>query len=32
MPSVMATLSNIGGILCSMPQSLDDAHYQSAIQ
>jgi len=24
---VMATLSNIGGALCSTPQSLADAHY-----
>jgi len=24
---VMATLPNIGGTLCSMPQSLADAHY-----
>ena len=28
MPSVMAALPNIGGALCSMPQSLADAHYQ----
>ena len=27
MPNVMATLLNIGGALCSMPQSLADAHY-----
>ena len=27
MPNVMATLPNIGGALCSMPQSLADAHY-----
>jgi len=27
MPDVMATLLNIGGALCSMPQSLADAHY-----
>jgi len=26
MPNVMAALPNIGGALCSMPQSLDDAH------
>jgi len=26
MPNVMAALSNIGGALCSMPQSLADAH------
>jgi len=28
MPNVMVALSNIGGALCSMPQSLADAHYQ----
>jgi len=27
MPNVMAALSNIGGALCSMPQSLVDARY-----
>jgi len=27
MPNVMATLSNIGGALCSTPQSLADAYY-----
>jgi len=27
MPNVMAALPNIGGALCSMPQSLPDAHY-----
>jgi len=27
MPKVMATLPNIGGTLCSMLQSLADAHY-----
>ena len=27
MPNVMAALLNIGGALCSMPQSLPDAHY-----
>jgi len=27
MPNVMAALSNIGGALCSTPQSLADAHY-----
>jgi len=32
MPSVMGTLPNVGGILCSPPQSLADAHYQSAVQ
>jgi len=29
---VMAALPNIGGALCSMPQSLADAHYWSAMQ
>jgi len=32
MPNVMAALPNIGGILSSAPQSLADAHYQSAVQ
>jgi len=32
MPNVMAALSNIGGALCSMPQSLADAHYWSDVQ
>jgi len=32
MPNVMATLPNIGGALCLTPQSLADAHYQSAEQ
>jgi len=32
MPNVMAALPNIGGALCSTPQSLADAHYQSAMQ
>jgi len=27
MPNVMAALPNTGGALCSMPQSLADAHY-----
>jgi len=27
MPNVMAALPNVGGALCSMPQSLADAHY-----
>jgi len=27
MPNVMATLLNIDGALCSMPQSFADAHY-----
>jgi len=30
--AVMAALPNIGGALCSMPQSLADAHYYSAVQ
>ena len=32
MPNVMAALPNIGGTLCSTPQSLVDAHYHSAVQ
>ena len=32
MPNVMAALPNIGGALCSTPQRLADAHYQSAVQ
>jgi len=32
MPNVMTALSNIGGALCSTPQSLADAHYWSAVQ
>jgi len=32
MPNVMVTLRNIGGALCSMPQSLADDHYQSVVQ
>jgi len=32
MPNVMAALPNIGGALCSTPQSLADAHYYSAGQ
>jgi len=27
MPNVMVALPNIGGTLCSVPQSLADAHY-----
>jgi len=27
MPNVMAALPNMGGALCSTPQSLADAHY-----
>jgi len=32
MPIVMAALPNVGGALCSTPQSLADAHYWSAVQ
>ena len=32
MPNVMAALSNIGGALCSTPQTLADAHYCSTVQ
>jgi len=32
MPNVMAALPNIGCALCSMPQSLADAQYWSAVQ
>jgi len=32
MPNVMAALPNIGGALCSAPQSLADAQYWSAVQ
>jgi len=28
MPNVMVALPNIGGVLCSTPQSLADAHYK----
>ena len=28
MPNVMVVLPNIGGALCSTPQTLADAHYQ----
>jgi len=27
MPNVMVALPNMGGALCSTPQTLDDAHY-----
>ena len=30
MPNMMAALPNIGGALCSTPQSLADAHYYSS--
>jgi len=29
---VMVALPNIGGALCSMPQSLADVHYLTAVQ
>jgi len=32
MPNVMAALPNIGGALCSTPQSLADTHYWSVMQ
>ena len=32
MPNVMAALPNIGGALCSTPQSLANAHCHSAVQ
>jgi len=32
MPNVMVELPNIGGALCSTPQSLADAHYLNARQ
>jgi len=32
MTNVMAALPNIGGALCSTPQSLADANYYSAVQ
>jgi len=32
MSNVMVALPNIGGALCSMPQSVADAHYVSAVQ
>jgi len=32
MPNVMSALPDIGGTLCSTPQSLADAYYQSAVQ
>jgi len=31
MPNVMAALPNIGGALCSTPQTLADAHYLTAV-
>ena len=32
MPNVMAALPNMGGALCSTPQSLVDAHYLTPVQ
>jgi len=32
MPNVIAALADICGALCSTPQSLADAHYQSVMQ
>jgi len=32
MPNVMVALPNIGGALCSTPQSLADAHYLTDVQ
>jgi len=32
MPNVMVALLNIGGALCSTPQSLADADYLTAVQ
>jgi len=32
MPKVMAALPNIGGDLCTTPQSLADAHYYRDVQ
>ena len=32
MPNVMVTLPNIGGALCSTPQSLAGAYYLTAVQ
>jgi len=29
MPNVMSALPNIGGVLCSKPQSLADTHYKT---
>jgi len=31
-PNVMVALPDIGGALCSAPQSLADAHYLTAVQ
>jgi len=32
MPNVMVALPNIGGALCTTPQSLADANYLTAVQ
>ena len=32
MPNVMVALLNIGGALCSNPQSLADTHYLTTVQ
>jgi len=32
MTNVMVALPNIGGALCSTPQSLADGHYWSAVE
>ena len=32
LPNVMVALPNIGGALCSTPQSLADAYYLTAMQ
>jgi len=32
MRNVLVALPNMGGALCSTPQSLADAHYWSAVQ
>jgi len=32
MPNVMVALPNIGGALCSTPQTLADAHYYTVSQ
>ena len=32
MPNLMVALPNIGGALCSTPQSLADAHYYTVSQ
>jgi len=32
MPNVMVALPNIGGALCSTPQSVPDALYENAVQ